>query len=331
MSCDKEATKSKVLFIGGSGRSGSTILATLLAQFPGFVSIGELSGLWDNGLLDNGPCSCRSPIRECPFWREIVQPYLAAPREEIEAIVDLRKSLLGRPFLSDVHRWIGGSVDFEHVAGRYAMILAEMYQRISQVTGSRVIVDSSKQPVHGYAIGQASGVDLYVLHLIRDPRAVAFSKQRLRVRTPDGWQPEFLPRLPPSKSALKWIAVNLKSEYFWGWRDNAPYLRLRYEDFVEQPQETLLEIRDLLNEKAPLDFFVAPHVASVGKETHQIQGNPSRFETTSLKIRADHEWSSTMPARDRVAITALTLPLLVRYGYSIQSRTPMGASSVDGR
>ena len=39
-----------VLYIGGWGRSGSTLLAHVLAEVPGFVSVGELRYVWQGGL-----------------------------------------------------------------------------------------------------------------------------------------------------------------------------------------------------------------------------------------------------------------------------------------
>src|SRR5437870_4438917 len=60
----------RVLYIGGCGRSGSTLLDRMLGQVPGVCSLGELTHLW-RGLLDNAECGCGAPIRDCPFWRAV--------------------------------------------------------------------------------------------------------------------------------------------------------------------------------------------------------------------------------------------------------------------
>ena len=49
---------------------------------------------------------------------------------------------------------------------------------------------------------------------------------------------------------------------------------------------------------------------------HTAGGNPSRFETGSVDIRPDDDWRYQMPGRRRPYVTALTWPLLVRYGYA---------------
>src|SRR4026207_1713343 len=56
----------KVMFLEGKGRSGGTLLASLLGQLPGFFNIGELNRLWDWGLVSNHRCGCGLPGQGCP-------------------------------------------------------------------------------------------------------------------------------------------------------------------------------------------------------------------------------------------------------------------------
>ncbi len=60
-----------VLYIGGHGRSGSTILAQTLGQIPGFVNVGELWQVWYRGLRENERCGCGQPFYSCTFWRAV--------------------------------------------------------------------------------------------------------------------------------------------------------------------------------------------------------------------------------------------------------------------
>jgi hypothetical protein len=54
---ESAATRSspKVVFIGGYGRSGSTLLDRVLGSIEGLVSAGELSHLWRDGCQENRP------------------------------------------------------------------------------------------------------------------------------------------------------------------------------------------------------------------------------------------------------------------------------------
>ena len=55
----------KVLYIGGFGRSGSTLVERILGQLPGFCSAGEIVFLWQRGLIDGQLCGCGVPVPEC--------------------------------------------------------------------------------------------------------------------------------------------------------------------------------------------------------------------------------------------------------------------------
>src|SRR5688500_16707278 len=60
-----------VAYIGGSGRSGSTLLVRLLGSLDGVISVGELAYVWNYGLINNNLCGCGQPFRECDFWRAV--------------------------------------------------------------------------------------------------------------------------------------------------------------------------------------------------------------------------------------------------------------------
>jgi len=65
------ATITDVAYIGGAGRSGSTVLALLLGKVQGFFPVGGVNSLWERGLLQNYLCGCGVHFRECPFWNEV--------------------------------------------------------------------------------------------------------------------------------------------------------------------------------------------------------------------------------------------------------------------
>jgi len=58
----------RVLYIGGWGRSGSTLLDLILGQAPGLFSAGEVREIWQSGLAENRLCGCERPFRDCSFW-----------------------------------------------------------------------------------------------------------------------------------------------------------------------------------------------------------------------------------------------------------------------
>ena len=62
-----------VLYIAGTGRSGSTVLANLLGEVDGFFAAGEVRFLWQRGLVENRLCGCGAPVSECAVWREVFE------------------------------------------------------------------------------------------------------------------------------------------------------------------------------------------------------------------------------------------------------------------
>ena len=302
----------KVLFIAGWGRSGSTILSSLLGQLEGFQSIGELQHVWSAGLLRDRLCGCSAPFRECAFWKEAMGRWMYEPRSEIERLVALREGFRTRHYFQRPGRPSGSR--FEGEIREYAGHLMEVYRRIQSSTGCSVIVDSSKAPSHGHLIDRIQGVDLRVLHLVRDPRAVAFSWRRKKV-LPAGEDVPYMRRQGPIRSSLNWAARNFITERLWADRESAGgYLRLHYEDFVRRPRETLVRIRDMAGERSEIDFFTGSRTVSL-RPTHQFLGNPSRFQVGEAEIAADQEWSTRIAWNDRLLSTVLPLPMLIRYGY----------------
>ena len=62
---------STVLYVGGLGRSGSTLLDRMLGRLDDVWSVGELVHLWERGLKENNRCGCGRCFADCPFWRRV--------------------------------------------------------------------------------------------------------------------------------------------------------------------------------------------------------------------------------------------------------------------
>jgi hypothetical protein len=309
----------KVLYITGYSRSGSTILDSILGQTDGFFSTGELYYVWNRNVLDNTVCGCGSPFRECEVWSEVFDAAFGGVDQ-----VDTREMIRLRD-LSTRTRYIplmlipwGKRLLVSRVA-RYLESLEKLYRAIQAHTGSRVIVDSSKIPLYGYLLGLLPGIDLYVVHLVRDPRAVSYSwlKRRLLPPLPDKDEPIYMDRYSSIKSSLLWNITNATVEALWRRRPKK-YLMLRYEDFVGRPQQSFQRILELVCKKEELPSlpFVAERMIELGPN-HTTSGNPSRFKTGKLELRPDKEWAFRMRLWDKALVTLSTLPLLLRYKYPI--------------
>src|SRR5687767_10084147 len=65
-----------VVFVAGSGHTGSTLLALVLDSHPEIVCVGESSikpQIVRRGAALQQPCSCGELIAACPFWSAVFQ------------------------------------------------------------------------------------------------------------------------------------------------------------------------------------------------------------------------------------------------------------------
>jgi hypothetical protein len=196
--------------------------------------------------------------------------------------------------------------------GRYTETLARLFRAIRDVSGCNVVVDSSKIPSHGLILAKAD-VNLSVVHLVRDSRGVAYSAGKRVTKERTDAPPTLLPRYGAAAAAGRYMFYNGATSALK--RLEIPYLRVRYEDLVEDPARRLREILAFVGENADADLsFVRQGSVSLG-ENHLVDGNPVRSARGQVSLQIDDDWRTRLPRRRRYVVTALTLPLLTAYGY----------------
>jgi hypothetical protein len=304
----------KVLYIAGSGRSGSTVLDRILGQLDGFFSVGELSNLWERGVVAGRRCGCGQPFDRCATWTAVLREAFgdgAGPNAE--RLVALARAQAGPARVPGV---LARGVRLDDPAtAEYRRTLERLYLAVQRVSGCRVIVDSSKSPVYAELLATIPAVDLYLVHLVRDPRATAYSFLR-RKALPDFGDDRLMRRQPPLVSARRWDLWQTTTELLWR-RKPGRYLRLRYEDFVRRPQQGVRRVLALVGED-PAELPFVSEAAVLLEPTHSVSGNPNRFATGTVPVRADDEWVERMRPADRLLVTALTWPLLLHYRYALR-------------
>jgi hypothetical protein len=128
-----------------------------------------------------------------------------------------------------------------------------------------------------------------------------------------------MPRMSPAKAARVWSRQNGSYGCLSGF---AHLSRLRYEDFVNDPTFYLAQtlIRVGLDEEAVRLPVIREREISLPVD-HTVSGNPARFRTGNIALRPDEEWRVKMRGADKNIVTALTAPLLLKYGYLGRKRT----------
>jgi hypothetical protein len=312
-SSNKERVRIPVLYIAGACRSGSTMLELILGNLPGYSSAGEVRYFWEHQAEGGWRCGCGRPLDghlldACPFWSLVIARLPAGKMDQLGNEARRFDRTRNLPFIA-APVGNGRKPPLSLIEGT-----AQLYRAIWEVSGRQVIVDSSKVPSHLYILQQIPDIDLRVLHLVRDARAVAYSwrnrqKQDLGKMQPDAPMPVY----PTLKSLLVWDLENAYAASFG--RRATHYAVMRYEDFVHQPTNVLQQTLS----KLALDGSALPlhNGAFTGSPTHSVGGNPLRFGRTEIQIKLDNEWQESLPRSARLLQGLVAYPMLRRFGYAI--------------
>lgn len=308
-----EASDLTVLFIGGIGRSGTTVFELSLGTDSRVVALGEVIHLWQRSLLDHEPCGCGSPFSECPFWRTVGERAFGGWDQIDPARVLSLKRRIDRTVRTPQLSIGFGSASWKADVREYAAYYSRLYRAAADVSGRRVIVDSSKQASLPYVLKYADGLDVRVLHCVRDSRAVAYSWTKT-VSRPESQLggAQLMTQYTPPVLALKWMQHNSVIEALR--LQGVPTKRIRYEDWAAAPVATVQSALRF----AGLEVEQNPHLDDRWVElpvTHTCSGNPLRFIQGRVDIRRDETWRSALPASSRRVVTGLTAPGLLTYGY----------------
>jgi hypothetical protein len=234
-------------------------------------------------------CSCGRLRNNCPVWSVFNETSATSSLWTHEALV---MSLL------------------EHIGSRYAAVSDSSKTAWGSITAP-------------FRLRRRLGPELYLLHLVRDPRAVCWSTMRLVERRKakrwkikpgsEGWSARQLSRPLPRylRTSFGWWIANASCEVF-GWLYPDQYMRIHYEKFACAPQAAL---QALFKKISPATDFRLAEIG-INDNRHQLYGNRMRRHQLRFSdVRPDIGWESEMPRGYRRLVGALTWPLRAKYGY----------------
>jgi hypothetical protein len=282
----------------------------MLGAVPGCVAVGEICFLAVRALLGRTVCGCGADVRDCPFWGAVLQRFpdverLArdlAPFEEFGTNRGAWRQLAAR---------LGGGHGRRFDAYREA--LRDLYGAVLAVGPWDTIVDSSKFPPYGAILAALEDFDVTVLHLVRDSRGVCYSwtKRQVYAHTPDGVV--HMRQHGIMGSLGRWWIYNVGA-WLLGRKAGVDYIRVRYEDFSDDPNGVFLSLCERLEKPLPDGLFVGPRTVRLGLG-HQLAGHPLRFREGDVEIREDLGWQGGLAPAQRLVVKALTFPLSLLFGY----------------
>ena len=304
----------RLLFIGGIGRSGSTLLDRMLGQLGGIWSVGELVHVWQRGLAENNLCGCGDRFRDCSFWRRVGEEAFGGwDTLDVDGVLALKQAV-------DRNRFVplmclpGLWPPYRARLRRYLELLDRLYHAVGAVAGPAVVVDASKHVSHAFLLRRVPDLDLRVVHLVRDSRGVVFSWTRLLRRLEVVEGQAMMDTKHPLRMSVRWMTHNALLHLLR--RLGVPTLLLRYESLVRRPSAELAGLLDHVDRPATPDDlgFIGDGWVELGT-SHALAGNPMRFRQGRVPLRLDEEWRHKLSRRHRLATVGSTWPLLLRYGY----------------
>jgi hypothetical protein len=307
----------KVIYIVGHERSGSTFLDILLGNHPEIVDVGELCTFYRFGPMEKRYCSCGKKIEECSFWKKVKESFTRRIKHK-----DFYKQIEIQDYFErkyNMPRWILDNLSSGKKLGQYLNVVDFLYQSIAEVSGKQIIVDSSKSRLRAYWISrlnQRGGINIYLVHLIRDGRGVVWSHKKLYKNLYEKElinRPEFIIKKSTLYLTSRWLRVNTLSKIVGKIYPTGKAIYMRYEDLVQDPVRELERIsgivgfdvfplKTLLEENRPLSV------------AHLVGGNSLRM-SKNITPKPDYEWEEKLPDITKRVFWGLAGWYAKKYGY----------------
>lgn len=307
----RSETLTRVAYVAGTGRSGSTLLGNAVGSWPGALSVGEVRFGFRRGLAEDGTCGCRRPVRECPVWVPALEATFGDVPTRAEA-ADLDRRLADAVRTRRTPWWLSGRSSAE--VDDLVDVVGRLLAALARTSGAEVVVDSSKLPAYGALLTRSPLLDVRTLHLVRDPRAVAWSWQRESASQQVAGFEEEMERFSPVKAAAMWVESSTSTAAL-ARRAGRTNLCVRYEDLVARPEPVLREVAAFVGLDPAASASVVDGGALRLRDSHAVAGNPNRVRTGPVQLRRDDEWAERMPARNRRLVSTLTAPRRRAHGY----------------
>lgn len=282
----------------GAGRSGSTILTTLLGGSSLTFSTADLMQIYDY-LSNNKTCGNGEKILESPFWQEVLKKL---PAEVYQNAHDIEK----RNYRIEHHRALLsnliGLYDKPTVA-QYLNEQTQLIEAISLASGKNVIIDSSKYANRALLLNKLNkDIDVKYIYNIRDVRGVvnSFSKN---VQSPRR----------PLSAIFYYFMINLISQLVYWLLPKKNKLKVRYEDLMLDYEGTLARISTLIN--APLDDVVGKINNDEEFEVGPVIEGNRMVQSKKLKIQYDDKWHLNISRIKQYFYYLLAAPIMILNRY----------------
>lgn len=301
--------KGRLVYITGYGRSGSTILDILLGSHDQVVGVGELGYLFRLYRDREERCSCGESLARCPFWSHVFDEALGPDAlHRLDSLESIRERVEGwTAFWRLIHPG-----RLKQVGKSYIQFTGSLVHAIFRITGNAYLLDSTKGSYpfawRALALQRLCGLDVRVIHLVRDGRGVMASKIKGDNRAMRRG------RLSRNRAAgfralFGWLSANAFSFITGLWLPSGHYLLVRYEEMIRHPERELRRIGLFLG----LDMSTI--IETIGRNGafpngHRMAGNRMAAEK-EIRLQRGVPARPSLPFHLKVLYSLISWPIRI--------------------
>jgi len=285
-----------VVYLLGPGRSGTTVLATILGNHKDIYSLGEMHQFYDH-IRDNLNCSCGAELSDCEFWGKILDtmPWVKKNAVNIQALSDELE------YHSSIPRHLLHLHNKEKIES-YNSFQTQIFNSCTKQTNSKILLDSAKYIGRWHSLKKNRSIQLKGIYLVRDVRGVIYSFKK-KVQT----------SRTPLSAMVYYVLVNMLAQLITMFDKNV--IKIKYEDLFLETETAIVRICEHLG----VDSLELIEKIKENKDFeigHIIGGNRLRNNRT-IKLHFDEKWKSNMPKWEQKWYYLCAFPLMLLNRYRI--------------
>jgi hypothetical protein len=260
-----------LVYIYGSGHSGSTLLNQLLNAHDDVIGMNELDRIHEarrNGAYNH--------VFDTEYWRRVQRAY---EQRSGNSLTEISLEVFNRGHVHDVSatRFVKWAKDNQ-----------DLIQCIAQEAGVNFVVDASKRDTRLNMLAHTDmKPNIKVIQLLRDGRAVLNSHIRK-----EAWHSGKRPFLFGLKSWVRPLMMSVRLRRKYG-REN--WLIVRYEQLSKDPESTLKSICDFLDISYSSDMVSHYNYVT----NYSVLGNYNTLKNPR-PIKLDERWRDELAVKPRL-------------------------------